>query len=640
MLLNTNLDNAIIQSRAQKAITSIEQKIQNGEIGTEEVLLTNIQSAWKEIFSETLSSTIEVPDFRSGELPMKSSLEDPLFAAEQDINNIWDQLEHVRSDLVELFNREKSETASITTLLGAVQNKASRFQLYSSDSESSFLWSSDSFTSTDKIDQRYSTAFIDTEAGVVMLKATGLDSLLKYVTKFTIDKENSDGIPGNNLVVASEDGTGTPDSSSPEPQVTLQGATDLHSQVAYIFDNQPNTWMEWERNYIPRFQKAKSVGTAWKKDASGQQVDVVESTKDTSNQPAGWKKFIQWPGSQEYDRNSDGKGYYIADFENQKPAKLIFTIEFDQPRKISTIQVTPQILGGIYPIVRKLSVSRSGQEGYSRVLAKDVYLTSKLNESLKTNRAGVPEGNYTGIGLWTVEDKLVSSISFSLEAGGYYTPDLGFGHHYYFRIINKRTETHVLFVSFVSNSTKVERLPNPDQGISTGVTGFNLSAVGQLAGAILGGTLGSTIGGVVGSLIGSSTSTSIVRQGDAYDIFDGSRSAIGLKDIDISVREYDTESVIVSQPHIFFKPIQAVSIIATESIPADWDNSTDWITYEVSSDGTNWIKIIPQNRVNSSNDTAYITGNSVLVRVTLKRPSDRVNESPTLLSYALKCLPA
>lgn len=139
MLLNTNLDNAIIQSRAQKAITSIEQKIQNGEIGTEEVLLTNIQSAWKEIFSETLSSTIEVPDFRSGELPMKSSLEDPLFAAEQDINNIWDQLEHVRSDLVELFNREKSETASITTLLGAVQNKASRFQLYSSDSESSFL---------------------------------------------------------------------------------------------------------------------------------------------------------------------------------------------------------------------------------------------------------------------------------------------------------------------------------------------------------------------------------------------------------------------------------------------------------------------------------------------------------------------
>jgi len=183
-------------------------------------------------------------------------------------------------------------------------------------------------------------------------------------------------------------------------------------------------------------------------------------------------------------------------------------------------------------------------------------------------------------------------------------------------------------------------LPNPDQGISTGVTGFNLSAVGQLAGAILGGTLGSTIGGVVGSLIGSSTSTSIVRQGDAYDIFDGSRSAIGLKDIDISVREYDTESVIVSQPHIFFKPIQAVSIIATESIPADWDNSTDWITYEVSSDGTNWIKIIPQNRVNSSNDTAYITGNSVLVRVTLKRPSDRVNESPTLLSYALKCLPA
>jgi hypothetical protein len=639
MLLNTDQTRAIIEDRAKKVLDELEKKLDRGEISSQADLLANIENDWRNVFSVKLGTSVEVPDFRYGELPIKSMLEDPVFSAENDINTLWDQLGKVRSGLRDLFNRVQSENISISNLIGTVQNKTSQFQLFSSDSESLFLWSSDSFTSYDKVDREATTAFVDISNGIAMLSATSLDSLLKYVTKLTIDHGNSYGIPGNNMEIASEGGPSSPDDKNPEPQVTLVGKTDLRSQVSYMFDSQPNTWMEWEMNFVPRYQKCKAIGTAWHKDAAGQNIDVIASTNDTSNQPAGWRKFVQWPGSAEYDRGPDGKGYYIANFTEDKPAKLVFTLEFDQPRKISTIQISPQILGGSYPIVRQISVSREGDSGYTRTVVKDAYLTSKLNESLKANRAGVPEGNYTGTGIWTIPDKEIKYINFSLESGVSYVPDLGLGHHYYFRIIDKRSEIKIGFVSFVSHKQLTERLPNPDEGVSTGSKNNSLATVGELAGLILGGVVGGAIGQIAGSLLSWGSSTSVVRQGDAWDVFDGRRGVIGIKDIDISIREYAQESIIVSTPHYFVREISAVSIISTEEIPDGWDTNTEWISYEVSTDGHTWQKIVPQNRSKGDSDTVFVTGTRVLVRITLKRPADKPNESPILKHYAIKALP-
>ena len=640
MLLNTPLTRAIIEKRARDTLNSLERKIETGEIGLQEELLSSIASDWKNVFSVDLETTVEVPDFRSGELPMKSMLEDPLFSAEDDIRSLWDLMGQMRTRLKDMFNRFRSEVLSITDLIGQVQNKTSRFQLFSSDSESLFLWSSDSFTSLDKVDLESTTAFLDTSAGLALLQVTSLDSLIKYVSKFTIDKKNSYGVPGNNMEIASEQSSSSPDDSNIEPQVTLVGKTDLRSQVSYMFDSQPNTWLEWEMNYVPRYQKCKSVGTAWDKDASGQQIDVVGATNDSSGEPAGWRKFIQWPGSPEYDRAIDNKGHYIANFVSDLPAKLVFTLELDSPRKISTIQISPQIMNGtVYPIVRNISVSVDGESGYVRTVAKDVYLTTKLNESLKASRAGVPEGNYSGTGIWTIEDKAVKYINISLESNGSYTPSIGLGHHYYFRILNKKSQVKIAFISFVSHKEWTERLPNPDEGISTGSSQNSLATVGELAGLIFGGPVGGAIGQIAGSLLSWGSTTTVVRQGDAWDIFDGKRNAIGIKDIDVSIREYAEQSIIVSKPHYFSQNLRALSIISTEEIPVDWSSDVEWISYEVSTDGHTWQKITPQNRSKGSNDTVFVTGNTIQVRIAMKRPKDRSNESPILRHYSIKAVP-
>jgi hypothetical protein len=546
----------------------------------------------------------------------------------------------MRSWLRDTLNRELGETSAIGSIIKQVKNKVSTYQLFSSDSDAKFLWASDSFTSLENINPQATTSYIDTSAGVAMLGVTSLDSIISYVKKISIDHGNSVGMPGNNSVITSVGGPVSPDEKNPEPQAILEGRTDLHAQVANMFDSQANTWTEWEQVYIPRKQKCESIGTAWKYNKAGQEIDVLDKTKDKTGEPAGWRKFVQWPGSSDWDRNPpENKGYFIANFDKENNAKLIFTLELDEPRKLSTVTLSPQLLGGVYPIVRDLSISLEGPDSYSRSIARNVYLTEKLNESLTSSRAGVPEKNYTGIGIFTVPDEKVKYITFSLEADGSYIPLLGLGHHYYYQVIQKRSELSIVFIHLVSYSTWTERLPNPDEGVQAGSSKGDLSAIGEIAGYIFGGPMGSVIGSVVGSLIGTDVSTKILRAGDAYDIFDGTRSAIGIKDIDLSVREYSPQSIIVSTPYRFPKELDSVSLISTDQIPEGWDTSTEWISYEISTDGNTWTHITPQNKGTSKDTVVPVSGNSITVRITMRRPEDSINESPVLLNYALKCLP-
>lgn len=635
MYINTSIDKTILKERAKLAVADLEEKIQTGQINSEQDLLLAISSAWASLYTGNEESTIVIPPYRTGELPMKDDLESPLYSAEDDINNLWFQYNAIREILLDNFNSEKSEFDLISTLIGNAQNKTTKFQLFSTDNSNLFLWASDSFTSLSNIDQTKTTAYIDTNIGIATLRPTKLDSLIQYITSFSIDTKNSIGVPGNNLEIQQENGPTSPDAQSQEPQATLVGSTDLRSSASYIFDNNPSTWFEWEYNYIPEIQKCQSIQTAWHKSPSGKKIDVRDVTKDNTGTIVGWRKFIQWPGSTNIDRGDIGTGYPMAYFDKIQNAKLIMNLQFDQPRTISTIQITPQALGGIVPIVKDITIF-SGKNSLS--IAKNVYLTQKLNEALSPSTLGIPEGNYSGVGVWSIKNGPIDKISITLEANGSYQPKNGFGHHYYFRILNKRTETTYLGLFHdVSNNTWTERLPNPPQAISTGLSGGSLSQIGEVIGLAAAGPIGALIGGIVGGLFSQSSETDIVRQGDAYDIFDGQRSAIGIKDIDISIKEYDLQNVIVSEAHYFPQTIKAVTVISTETIPDNWDHNTEWISYEVSSDKQAWVSIVPQNRSKGINDIVYMNTNNVFVRITLRRPTSAINETCELDNYALKC---
>jgi hypothetical protein len=656
---------SIIQEKAKGAIDKLDQDLSSGVLGTQSAYLSALQTAWNTVFSSIQEgTTVEVPSYRKGELPMLEDLQSPLLSASYDITSLWEQMSDMRYSLLNDFNTEVALRDDISYLIGEVQNKVSNFQLFASDNEELFLWSSDSFTSFQKVDKSRTTAHVDTGAGRASLSTKSWESLNTHISSVTIDSNSGafEGIPGNNMVISDIGGSTDPNSADPEPTVTLEGSTDLHSIIGYAFDSSPTTWWEWESVYIPRNQKCKMVGNSYVTDSAGKTIDILRAT-EPGEQPTtsnaiptafpGWKKFIQWPGREDYDTGKDGNGYWIAETEKEKTARVTLHLALDGTTILSNIAITPKAVNGCIPIVRSIKIGNTeATEGYTKEIAKDAYLTSKLNEGLDPTKTGIPEGNYTGIGVWSAGQEPVTDVWITLEGYNRYTPPAWFGHQYYYQVIHKHSSTSVLgFTVSSSNKTYTNREINPQSGVSAGSSKGDLSKVGMAAGAVIGSFLpgigtvagwltGGLIGSIAGGLIGSSSETDIVRSGNSYDIFDGTRSVIGIQDIDLSIKSYNTSSVVVSTPHYFTKPLDAVSIISTEVVPDGWDTNTEWIQYEVSTDGQIWTKITPESRADATNISVPVNGStSISVRITLSSPSSSSTETPYVLAYCVKGLP-
>jgi hypothetical protein len=103
-----------------------------------------------------------------------------------------------------------------------------------------------------------------------------------------------------------------------------------------------------------------------------------------------------------------------------------------------------------------------------------------------------------------------------------------------------------------------------------------LANVGAIAGSFLpgigtalGGIIGGFVGGIVDGLFSSKHTSTLIDVEQHYDIFTGRRSVIGIAGIGLSQRQYASESQYISRVHTFGRELQAVSLIATENIPAD-----------------------------------------------------------------------
>jgi hypothetical protein len=673
MLLNTSLTDNMKSSKALQALNSLMYQVTSGQLGNQADLISEIQSLWTSSVSGSPGITTTVPYMRAGELPMQDMISTPFEQISNDISFLWDQLEAVRGALSDFYNSAQTSISGVSSLLNQVQNQSVLYQLFVSDTSPSFLWASDCFTSLDHVNSNLTTAFVDTINGLLSLEVLSETSLVPSISNVSISLANSWGIPGNNMEVLSETPPSSPDASAPETTVTLVDPNGTRANIGNIFDGNPNTWFEWEVNYIPRIQPCELIGTEYHTDPSAPSVDVLKVTKDNTNKEAGWSRYIKWPGDSTYDMGPNNNGYPIAIFTDANgniaygatqasdtslmdtsappgsnsvsvapsPATLSMSIRLAEPSTVSMITISPMILGGTYPIVSSLSVGNSTMSSNMKTIASNVYLDSKLNESLNAQAVGVPQANYSGVGVFTLNNETLDTINITLQANGTYTPVIGLAHPYYFEIVHKSSSFGFFGISIgLGSSTNTLRLPNPQLAINTGSHNQNLSGIGELAGLIGGGTVGGLIGDIAGSLIGISSSTNVVRSGNATDVFSGSRSVIGISDIGVAARSYANQSVLVSTPWVFPVPIKAVALIVTEDVPAGWNSTQSWITYEISTDGVVWNPILPQNLNSSSDSMVTVSGSQIIVRITLSSPSGITSSTPIVTSYAIKALPA
>jgi len=636
MIKKANPITQFTSDKAKQKVAEIEDGISSGRYSTEEGLISAIDSAWRQIEGLKFESGMIVPAYQKGSLPMLADLQDPLLTAAEETTTLWEILSTSLGRHKDLHNTMLAEIAGLDVLIGEVQNNTTRFQLYITDDVDQFLWSSDSLTSSDGINLDLTDARINN--GMATLKVTDLQVLNSEIANVSIDRDASVGIPGNSTTISSW-APGTNPELEDEPEVELVADQDPHSDISYLFDNEPNTWYEWEYVYIPHNQKVRNIGASLITDPAGEMTDILQATKNY-----GWNRFIQWPGSAVWDTGKDGKGLPLVDFKEQKNGRLVLNISMKSPTKLSAIQLIPHIING-YPKVTSILISRDQKTW--ETIAKDVYLTEKLNEGLKTYRAGVPERDYTGTGLWTLPEREVQHVRITLETTNSYIPQYGLGHRYYYRI----TEKHKSGGWFTKGKTwtEIERLPNPNTGILSNVSGNETTST---LGTILGGAIGlaikslgplagAAIGGpLISAMFGGKVTSAVTEEGDAVDVFAGSRTAIGIKSIDFSLRVYTEQSQIVTRAHSFTKILKAVSLISTETIPDSWSTATEWVEFYISPDGYTWHHIVPLNRSTGKDDVIFINSKTVYVKVVMKRPTSNKNETPILKNIVLKGVPA
>ena len=417
-----------------------------------------------------------------------------------------------------------------------------------------------------------------------------------------------------------------------------------------------------------------------------------------------------------------------------------FTIQMKNKYNMNWISLNPNNFGETnYIQVTNIQLSSDGSNFVSLpgfgTGAQDTTLTNLTNQELNPNQESETlspdQYGYAGQGIWVFDPQSVSAIKFTVNQPRAYvnpydilmvtisqtftvttTSSALFG-----LIKSKKTSTQtvnndvaipylvgqvtgfdVMSLSSGSSSSNIQSglIAGISQLIAGNITQIEGEAVAGLTGAAIGAGIGIAIAGaislswtgiglilgLVAALFGSSTKTSVsagpqtmTKQWKVTQ-YDKTRFAIGIRDIEMYAYQFATQSMLTSLPFVSPKPVEAVSLNVTETIPSAFLSSSfqgdrySWIKYFISVDnGTTWSQINPMSHgdyvlpdgslvpqvinVNSSvavsdrvNPLAYIDTPSpaytVRFRAVLTRPTTLENANsytPSLSNYSLQIYP-
>lgn len=590
------------------------------------------------------------------------------------------RMDDIYSWLSETNNVLKSELESVEKAVTQATDDIQDISIVIGDENRNFYWVSDSFNSNTYVDMTKSTCLIDTDYGMVTLGPSKLEAITNFEP--VIDRHVTNGIPGANLCIVSPGKFGL---VGQEPDPVLE-KTDTRNFGA-IFDSDPSSWFEVERNFIPQNQKLSMQGRAFAYSESGQEKNVREVTSDFD-----WTAIIEWPDGFQ-DGGIDGKGKSIVEWRNldkessvlsQSVASitntnilnpdtyLAFDLKLNTPTNLSAIKILPFVRDeGAAITVQSLEVIADGNV---ISVAKDVELgtnrsTTKLQREI-LRRTGI---QLTGSIFSIPTDRDISQIRIVLSSKPIPVKN-GFGHIFQDVLTEYRTErNHVLWRSVnkwkdwgrVKYNVNVPKIISSNSrpaivgsliaaSNTTYILGKTFNAA-TAAGNVLGGSLGSigawlgkavpVVGAILAldSLIGGffsvNKSSSVLEAKVGYDVFKGHRSAVGLRDLTLIKTTYTGDSIIQSVRREFPGLVSKIGLFVDELIPEHW-GSGDWISYYVSIDGNNW-KSLPKLTDSTLEKSIVLTEptKTIFFKAVLKGNGSDVYHTPQLRHYALQGLP-
>lgn len=544
--------------------------------------------------------------------------------ANQEMQYHAQRIDNIYTNLVSINNVLKSGLSGIESTL---TNAAATIQTLSSQTinqAQAYYWVSDNFNSTAYINTSETTALIDTDYGQVSLNASSTTDITNFT--ISVDYVNTNGIPGCNLEVL--DAVTNSDPSTP-PQVTLNTSNTIN--LSNMFDNDPTTWFEIERNFIPPVQNMTMQDRAWIA-GNGQPEDVIAVTLNLD-----WLVTITWPNYTNDGPN--GAGIPVAEFldstktTEDTSVNFIFTLTLSTPQQLSFINMLPYSRNGETIILNSIQVL-VGTQWFT--IATNTVLGTNVNTTVLQNTILNQIGTQTTGSLFTVPTtQPVSQVKVNLSSTPVPVP-YGMAHAFQDEEQSFRTQRNYLFFDSVDKWTAWGRIP-----ISTTPTNVNTDTVPSFPGeGLVTGGLSDVLNSIIpGGLFGVEHSQTVIADVKGFDVFNGTRASVGIRDMGLSLIQYGTQATLQSIELKFTGNVTNIGLIASQSIPETW-GAGNWIDFYISEDGSTWIQIQPltdttiQNTYTTSKplDTCYF-------KAVFNGNSSDVNHSAILSNYALFGVP-
>lgn len=613
----------VIVDRAARLLERIEQKIARGEITTRSGLLVTVLDSLSRYTNSLRQPSLTPTPMRQDDLLLRDLVETPLAQAAEDVELAGRQTEALRQLSLQTVNLCLAELAGLAHDLTELTATTDAFRLWVSDSDPNFIWVGDQFNDKSRVGEG-SSVFVDNRGGTCSLIPTASRSLNEHIASASLDKELSlGGVPGNNLEIRSP-GREAFTGNRPEPRPRLFAERQPKSDnLANIWDGDPQSWYEWERYKIHQPQRVIKAGHSWVADPSGKPFQKIMAL-------GGWNVYVRWPGESRIDTGERRRGYSVAHFpshsnqarkqtDKERPGTpehddkfhkpdlfLGINLAFDAPRSVNWMQLTPLIKGNAYPEVVQVLVSRDGERWVPLLKMRKV-LHPQMNQGLDFAPDGIPVKNHQGVGVFPLPAGEIQYVKLVLRQQHYYECELGAGHLYLMKgKKRKRIKAPVRTVGSFQST-----LADPGDGEDFADT--------------------------------ETQTNNRIQEG--YDLFQAERQVIAIRDLTFEERTYAEAGILVSTPYQLQRAVRAVALLATEELPESWtDTNPDgepWIQYQISTDGATWHSIVPQRTELEDTVVGFAQPTTtVYFRATFTRPEEAENESPLLLAYGLKLLPA
>lgn len=315
---------------------------------------------------------------------------------QKDINLLQQQVDLLRAATIFSHNLVATEVMHARNDNARVNSKLKTLQMYSSDMDSSIIAFGDTFDSLQSVDMDITPpsqrAALFNRGHVTLGQEGDLVNLSEKATVKVLGTSN--GFLGNNQEI--EDPASAPvDSESGERQYVFKAETQETRDIKGITDDEPNTWIEYERYHLQAAQKLQ---------AQNLNFDYI-TTDDNGEQ-----NRIDW-----------------AQAPDGQVLRLGLEFDFGKRRNLNSIDLTPHGLdeNANYPIlVRQIQTSPDGTD-WTRVFPTDVWIGNDVN--LRTARTA--SNVVTGKAVWAFEARAVQYVRVFIEQ--HHSIQANVGHSYW-----------------------------------------------------------------------------------------------------------------------------------------------------------------------------------------------------------------